>query len=591
MSNGFYQEHAEELAQQYLSKSFDEIHQSWSQYLSPVMKNPHARILDVGAGAGRDVKHLAQLAERTHQQANDIQITAVEPVEALAEIGRQHTYGQRVSWVQDSLPALAHISAQESRFDLILLSAVWMHIPLGQQARSLRKLANLLKPGGKLVISLRYGQTDQECQQRGMFTICGKELQKLATDFGLSTILATPIEPDKLQRAHINWQTLVLEAPDKGDLSLPFIRHLIKNDNKSGTHKLGLLRVLLRIADGLPSAATRSYAKIKKISQQNENTVHLPLGLVALYWCKQYKPLLDTYQLKQQNNPNTNMGFQKSSGWDQLKDWHHSDYAIGNSFNSDDAKALCKTFNDVIKNIREMPCKYITYPNSDIPVFHIFSNTKPTQGLTFMDLPSLQQWGEFVMPESIWLALTQHGCWIEPVLISEWVKVMAANKGNQQYAAAEQQHHLFQALQWLEPNRCTAKVRERLEALTGWKNAHCTWTGSKLKSSYHIDHILPFAHWPNNDLWNLIPCSAAVNGKKKDKLPSQQKCEDAKQRIQNWWQNAWLEQDENTQKRFFAEANAALPGLTPDNNSLDNIYQALLLQRNRLRDLQQLQEW
>lgn len=75
----FYNDNADELAKQYLSKSFDEVHKSWSQFLPAVIENPNARILDLGAGSGRDAKHIAELAASTHGDKNNIQIFAVEP--------------------------------------------------------------------------------------------------------------------------------------------------------------------------------------------------------------------------------------------------------------------------------------------------------------------------------------------------------------------------------------------------------------------------------------------------------------------------------------------------------------------------------
>jgi hypothetical protein len=44
-------------------------------------------------------------------------------------------------------------------------------------------------------------------------------------------------------------------------------------------------------------------------------------------------------------------------------------------------------------------------------------------------------------------------------------------------------------------------------------------------------------------------------------------------------------------QRFFAEANIALPGLSSDNSSVDDLFEALVLQRGRLKEMQQLREW
>ena len=233
MLPNFYSENAKELSQQYLSKSFDEVHKSWSQFIPSIIENSNARILDLGAGSGRDAKYLAELAAKTHNTENNIQIFAVEPVQELSIIGQSTTQSLNVKWLEDSLPAMSNVTKQEISFDLILLSAVWMHIPPSDRARSIRKLANILKPGGKLIISLRHGQTDEECKQRKMHHVCADELKRLATDVGLFTKLETKKEEDKLGRNHVTWQTVVLQMPDDGTGAFPFIRHVAINDGKS----------------------------------------------------------------------------------------------------------------------------------------------------------------------------------------------------------------------------------------------------------------------------------------------------------------------------------------------------------------------
>lgn len=50
----------------------------------------------------------------------------------------------------------------------------------------------------------------------------------------------------------------------------------------------------------------------------------------------------------------------------------------------------------------------------------------------------------------------------------------------------------------------------------------CVWSGYSLKSwkDIHIDHMLPFSIWKNNDLWNLIPTKNSINSKKSAGVPS-----------------------------------------------------------------------
>jgi len=630
----FYNENAKALAQQYLLKSFEEVHQCWSQFLPSIIENPNARILDLGAGSGRDAKHFAELAAKTHTTENNIQIIAAEPAQELSQLGKMTTQGLNVKWLEDSLPALSNVTKQEVSFDLILLSAVWMHIPPCDRARSIRKLANILKPGGKLVISLRHGQTDEECKRRKMHHVCADELKKLATGVGLFTLLETAKEEDKLGRNHVSWQTVVLQMPDDGTGAFPFIRHVAINDGKSATHKLALLRVLLRIADGHPGAVLR------RESSPFGDRVILPVGLVALYWCHQYKDLIDTYQLYQTPNKSPNMGFMKPNGWHKLTHRSASDYRIGNLFTGEDAIALHKTISAAVSNIKTMPCRYITFPNqeanSGAKVFEVASKTVKAKASIFLDLHTLEQWGEFSLPESTWLAFNRYACWIEPVLVSEWVKQMAGYSGNVEYASPEKQFHLYQALNWLEPKRTTTEVRNRFEHLKQQtpEIAQCVWSAKLLKQEYDIDHSMPFSRWPNNDLWNLLPTDSKINNQKSDRLPTEHKLKQSKERIQHWWREAWLNSErindtnitttvnknevndmsagyvisetlfispietvstfntENAQtKRFFAEANIALPGLSSDNSSVDDLFEALVMQRGRLREMQQLREW
>lgn len=639
--NKFYNENADKLAQQYISKSFEEVHESWSQFLPSIIENPNARILDLGAGSGRDVKHLAELATKTHNTKNNIQIFAVEPATTLSLIGQKTTQGLNVQWMEDSLPSLSNVTKKEVSFDLILLSAVWMHIPPSDRVRAIRKLANLLKPGGKLVISLRHGQTKTDFSERKMHTVCADELKSLATNVGLFTQLETTKEPDKLNRPDITWQTVVLQLPDDGSGAFPFIRHVAINDGKSATHKLALLRVLLRIADGHPGAVMR----------RENNRVILPAGLVALYWCHQYKDLIDLHQLHQSPNKSPNMGFMKDDGWHKLTHRTASDYRIGHLFVGDDAIALHKTLSAAVSNIKTMPCRYITLPNNDTTVFEVASKTVKAKDSIFLDLQTLEQWGEFSLPESTWLAFNRYACWIEPVLVSEWVKTMASYSGNSQYKSPKEQYFLQQALNWEEPKRTSVEVRNRFEQLkqqslngaapsVATSIAQCVWSAKSLTDKYDIDHSMPFARWPNNDLWNLLPTDCKINNQKSDRLPTEYKLLESKERIQHWWKKAWLndsaamnkqtktlsanasrantleineqpmgytistpyfvnsteieqkkEINQSQQKRFFAEANIALPGLNSDNTSIDDLFEALVMQRGRLKEMQQLREW
>ena len=86
---------------------------------------------------------------------------AVEPSAGMREQAFPGSH-PNVTWLDDSLPELRRLRAMGHRFDLILVSAVWMHLPQSARERAFRILSELLRPGGHLVITLRHGSDEEE---------------------------------------------------------------------------------------------------------------------------------------------------------------------------------------------------------------------------------------------------------------------------------------------------------------------------------------------------------------------------------------------------------------------------------------------
>src|SRR5262249_51853584 len=109
-----------------------------------------------------------------------------------------------IRWVADSLPGLEQTVRLGLSFDMILLSAVWMHIPPVERARAFRKLATLLKPGGFIAITLRHGTEDRE---RGIYSVSRAEVERLAREHGAFVERATDSK-DAQGRREISWTQL-----------------------------------------------------------------------------------------------------------------------------------------------------------------------------------------------------------------------------------------------------------------------------------------------------------------------------------------------------------------------------------------------
>ncbi|QDF66475.1 class I SAM-dependent methyltransferase [Shewanella sp. SNU WT4] len=215
MSQRFYNDHASTLAEQYHSTSFSAVHQAWLNVLEHVLITAGCApsfgccLLDLGAGAGRDAKYLAELSTNEHP----VQVYAIEPAQALAAIGKTHTASLQcehplpVIWLDDALPTLGLTQALAIKFDLILLSAVWMHIEPSDRSDALANLASLLKAQGKLIISLRHGDSPDE---RVMHPVSLDELTRLGEPLGLHLLQSSALEQDQLGRNQVQWQTVVL---------------------------------------------------------------------------------------------------------------------------------------------------------------------------------------------------------------------------------------------------------------------------------------------------------------------------------------------------------------------------------------------
>lgn len=210
MSNNFYNDNAGLLARQYLSTSFEEVHVSWLPHLNQIFDNHDSvlSILDVGAGIGRDAKFLAEHTSHCKQAEQKVEVVAVEPAHILADLGKKYTKGLNVTWINDTLPRLNRLAVYQNGFNLILLSAVWMHIPPSERAIALKTLEQLLAPQGKLVISLRHGPNSDT---RVIHPVSVDELQNMASRAHLTMVEATARDTDKLGRTQVFWETVVLQ--------------------------------------------------------------------------------------------------------------------------------------------------------------------------------------------------------------------------------------------------------------------------------------------------------------------------------------------------------------------------------------------
>lgn len=560
-----YNGQVSELTAKYESLRFEDVH----LHLIPYLPEFPATILDLGCGTGRDA---AWLAERGYD------VVAVEPSTLMLEAAKRIHPHSRICWLQDSMPDLKKTLRLGMSFDVIMLSAVWMHIAPEDRARVFRKLVTLLKPNGIVSLSLRHGP--QNVGQ--VFPVSSLELEKLAIQRGL-TFKHLGSSGDKLEREGVVWENVLLQFPDDGTGALPLLRHVIINDSKSSTYKLALLRTLVRIADSASGVASIE-----------DDHVSVPLGLVALYWIRLYKPLIENRVPQMPANKDDRGPAFVGKAFSALAPISPFELRIGGEFYGLSGSTLTEAIKDSAQTIRKMPAFYITYPNTTEQVFKVTGKIKPARSVDRLTITPeyLASFGEFQVPLALWRAFSRYAAWIEPALLYEWTELM--RQYSESHGQAFSAFQLMDHLRWLDPDRDTSLVRGLVERrLQAGHAFDCVWSGKPLKTDrFDIDHCFPFAAWPCNDLWNLLPANRDVNLRKKDKLVSIKGLLEARERIENFWTDTYFAQPISYEQRFRREALASLPVLECENEGFfDSMFDALQLKRMSLKHDHNLTDW
>jgi SAM-dependent methyltransferase len=191
-----YAEQADDLFKRYESIAAAEAHSA----VLHLIPQPPASVLDIGAGTGRDAAWFADMGHR---------VVAVEPTEAM-RLGAMALHpSDRIEWLDDSLPDLEKLRRRGESFDLVMLSAVWMHLDSAQRARAMPNLGALVGRPGTVIMTVRHGPVPPG---RRMFEVSAQETIALAEAEGLCATLNLHNRSIQLQNraAGVTWTTLAL---------------------------------------------------------------------------------------------------------------------------------------------------------------------------------------------------------------------------------------------------------------------------------------------------------------------------------------------------------------------------------------------
>ena len=190
-----YEEEADRLLQRYEAIRFSDLHGP----ILHLIPAPPCRILDIGAGTGRDA---AAFAEMGHQ------VVAVEPVDAFRVQAPALHPSTAIKWIADSLPGLTTMVSYRATFDLIMLTGVWMHLAKRQRRLAMERISQLAGKNGKVIFRVRHGPVPPG---RRMFEVTDEETIELARRHGLQVLLRS--HEESLQKPNqlsgVTWSRLV----------------------------------------------------------------------------------------------------------------------------------------------------------------------------------------------------------------------------------------------------------------------------------------------------------------------------------------------------------------------------------------------
>jgi len=189
-----YADEAEEFFRLYESIPAADAHRA-VLHLIPALP---AGVLDIGSGTGRDAAWLASLGHR---------VVAVEPTGAMRIPAMALHPSTQIEWLDDSLPDLALLRARGVSFDLVMLTAVWMHLDAAQRRQAMPNVAALARPGGTVIMKVRHGPVPVG---RRMFDIAPEETIELARTQDLYPVLnvRTESSQEANRLAGVSWTNL-----------------------------------------------------------------------------------------------------------------------------------------------------------------------------------------------------------------------------------------------------------------------------------------------------------------------------------------------------------------------------------------------
>ncbi|MEJ6007035.1 methyltransferase domain-containing protein [Paucibacter sp. AS339] len=488
-TSAFYDRYAKDVAARY-----EAAESAVSKYF-PLAFAPSSRVLDVGAGSGRDMAVLTRQGYEAY---------GVEPSAAMRERALQAHPHLSERLLAAELPAIGEPFG--GGFDGLLCSAVLMHVPDAELFDAAFALRKLLKPFGRLLISLPLARDDlvngdRDKDGRLFQNYTPEAMQLLLERLGFQQIGRWDSK-DSLGRGGVTWYTLLFELRVGGGArAVDQIEGILNRDKKEATYKLALFRALAEMAVKEPRCA-RWLA---------DGWVSVPLRRIAEKWLAYYWPIFASERFVPQSRSegagsakqlkfraamiDLMQPYRQAGLHGGLSAWQQD--LASHRLRAEQAKSLEACLKTIEAAIREGPVRHSGLSSDAGSLFSYDGKQRLV-----------------LMRASLWQELSLLGHWVTDAVILRWASLTESFSLRQQISAGDA---LPLLLALPEPKRATLLARQVFEQGGA---SECVWSRKPLRDKWAVDHVIPFSLWGNNDLWNLMPVDGKVNGSKSDKLPT-----------------------------------------------------------------------
>lgn len=472
-----------------------------------------SRILDVGAGSG---VNLACLLDSQYE------VYGVEPCQAFIS-GAEAMFPQVQGRIaEDSLPGLQAIP--DGQEDAVLCSDVLMHLPEEELFEAFFNLRRVLRPGGRMLISLPLddeGKPFRGRDARGLIYngLSSLRLELFLARLGFNCTRRGEIRDDcERNQKNLDVRLFVLEKSRPDKRLLDRISAFLGEGGEVTTYRVALIRALAEIG----------MTQYHRIHCLPDNTVSLPVEVVAEKWFEYYWPLVDSKTLipqVRQTAPSTIRKlsfrqvlselvglFRTRGGLDAFLLRHRS-----HSFSPDEFALFKKAMVRLCNTIRLGTVLCAQGGDSGDALFRYDGKTK-----------------SLIMDRDLWLEFCLRGSRIRDAALLRWGGLIEQFSEGR-VASAEALRLLIHPPR---PERQVSDV-QRLSLEKG--EPTCVWTGEPLQAGdLEVTRAIPFSLWRNNDLWNLFPSKRGLLGNsRRNQLPTLRLIQARKRGILETWDRAF----------------------------------------------------